>query len=503
MTNPVPIEELTIERAQVGYWSGEFTVRDVVAAYLDRIDRIDRSGARLNSIINVSGSALAEADRQDALLAATGTLVGPLHGVPVVVKDQVETHDLPTTFGSKAAAHYQPNRDATALARLRAAGAIILGKTTMPDFATSWFSTSSQSGLTKNPYDLSRDAGGSSSGTASAVAANLALVGIGEDTGGSIRLPSSFCNLVGVRVTPGLISRAGMSSLVETQDTAGPMTRTVQDAARLLDVLVGYDPEDPYTAAFVVGGQVTDYHAAVEQGGGLAGTRIGVLREAFPAPDDTEGGAVADVIEDALSAMAAAGAELVDVEIKNLQHLVAFTSVYYSRSLQDMNAFLKSRPNIGIESIQKLYASGDYHPKLDLLEGIATGPASLTEDPEYLARMFAQGEFQRAVIKLMQEHRLDAIAFPDSRLPAPTHDDVLGDRWTCLTYPTNTVIASQLLFPAITVPAGFTTQGLPVGLELMAPPFAERTLLRLAAGVEASVAGRRAPKLSVPGPESN
>jgi len=494
MTTSLPIEELTIAQAQAGYLAGDFTAHDVVEAYLGRIADLDRNGPGINSIISVAEDALAEADRQDAHLAKTGSLVGPLHGVPVVVKDQIETANLPTTFGSKAAADYRPDRDATAITRLKQAGAIVIGKTTMPDFATSWFSTSSVSGVTKNPYDLSRDAGGSSSGSAAAVAANLALVGIGEDTGGSIRLPASFCNLVGVRVTPGLISRDGMSSLVETQDTAGPMTRTVEDAARLLDVLVGYDPADPYTAAFVVGGEVTNYAEAVV-GGSVDGARIGVLRQAFPQAGEVEGAEVSRVVDAALEVVRAEGAELVEISIPDLQELVAFTSVYYSRSLQDMNHFLQARPDLGIESIEKLHAGGDYHPKLDLLEGIATGPSSLTQDPDYLARLLAQAQFQRTVIGIMQEHRLDAIAFPDVHLPAPTHADVFGDRWTCLTYPTNTVIASQLLFPAITVPAGFTSDGLPVGLEIMAPPFAERRLLGLAAGIEKVVEGRRAPVL--------
>ena len=198
------IEEITIAQVHEGYRSGAFTVREVVQAYLDRIEGIDRSGAALNSIISVSASALDEADALDAAFAADGELRGPLHGVPVVVKDQIETAGIPTSFGSIASGDYQPEVDASAIARLREAGAIILAKTTMPDFATSWFSTSSRSGVTKNPYDLSRDPGGSSSGSAAAVAANLSLVGIGEDTGGSIRLPASFCNLVGLRVTPGL-----------------------------------------------------------------------------------------------------------------------------------------------------------------------------------------------------------------------------------------------------------------------------------------------------------
>lgn len=487
------IEETTIARVQEGYRSGAFTVREVVQAYLDRIEAIDRSGPALNSIITVSPTALEEADALDAAFAADGELRGALHGVPVVVKDQIETAGIPTSFGSSASGDYTPETDATAIGRLKAAGAIVLAKTTMPDFATSWFSTSSKSGVTKNPYDLARDPGGSSSGSAAAVAANLALVGIGEDTGGSIRLPASFCNLVGVRVTPGLISRSGMSSLVVPQDTAGPMTRTVADAARLLDVLVGYDKADPYTAAFAVAAEEGSYSDALE-GASLVGTRIGVLREAFAGAGDPDGEAVDAVIEEALAAFAEAGAELVDVAIPDLGHYVGFTSVYYSRSLEDMNAFVSARPALGIESIQSLRASGAYHEKLDLFEGIADGPATPKDDPDYLDRIVAQGTFQRSVVGLMAELELDVIVFPDTKLPAPLHTDVFSDRWTCLTYPTNTVIASQLHLPAATVPAGFTPGGLPVGIELMALPYGEKTLLRTASAVEAATAARRAPR---------
>jgi amidase len=494
MTIERPLEELTIAAVHEAYRSGAFTAEELTAAYLDRIERIDRSGPELNSLISVSETALDQARRLDEALAETGALVGPLHGVPIVVKDQIETADLRTSFGSIASGDYLPERDATAIAKLREAGAIILGKTTLPDFATSWFSTSSRSGVTKNPYDLSRDPGGSSSGSAAAVAANLSLVGIGEDTGGSIRLPASFCGLVGLRVTPGLISRAGMSSLVKPQDTSGPMTRTVEDAARLLDVLVGYDPADEYTAAAVVAGNGAPYADSVT-GASLVGKRIGVLRQVFGDGSDPDGARVNEAIDAALTSLAAAGAELVDIRIDDLEEQVGFTSLYTTRSQQDMNEFVSARPALGIPSMRYLIEEGKYHEKLDLLEAIVAGPQDPTEDTQYVDRVLAQTAFQRQVLGIMAQNRLDAIAFPDAKLPAPSRQDIFADRWTCLTYPTNTVIASQLLFPAITVPAGFTTDGLPVGLELMAAPYAERPLLAVAAAVEGTLQARRAPQL--------
>ena len=494
MSTPISIEELTISGAHEAFRSGALTARALVSAYLDRIEALDRQGPQLNSILAVSTTALQEAEALDADFAQTGELSGPLHGIPVVVKDQVETEGIETSFGSEATGHYVPAKDATAIAQLKKAGAIILAKTTMPDFATSWFSTSSRSGITRNPYNTAHDPGGSSSGTGTAVAANLALAGIGEDTGGSIRVPASFCNLVGLRVTPGLISRTGMSSLVVPQDTAGPMTRTVTDAAIMLDTLVGFDVEDPYTAAHAIArhtGKYADAAAAPQ----LAGKTIGVLRQAFGDDNDPEQSAVNEVTRSAIKAIEAAGARIVDVEIPDLNNYVADTSVYFTRSRQDMNNFLASRPELGIESVEQLLETGKFHEKLDLFIGIASGPASPLDDPSYTGRVLLQGEFQRLVAGIMADQGLDAICFPDVKLPAPSHEDIFSDRWTCLTYPTNTVIASQLLFPAISIPAGFTGDGLPVGLELMVLPYGEPELLSLARGVEIATDGRRAPVL--------
>lgn len=348
--------------------------------------------------------------------------------------------------------------------------------------------------MTKNPYDHSRDPGGSSSGSAAAVSANLAMVGIGGDTGGSIRLPASFCNLVGVRVTPGLISRSGMSSLVTPQDTPGPMTRTVEDAARLLDVLVGFDPEDPYTAAARIAGHPGSFTDGLAESR-VAGKRFGVLREAFGDNNDPDGARVNAVIEDALDNIRSGGGEVVDVQIDDLMHLAGFTSVYNTRSHSDMDAFFASRPGSGVPCMSDVVSSGRFHPKLDLLMGIAASPEDPKDDPEYLDRILVQQDFQRTVISMVAELGLDAIVFPDVKLPAPTHEDVLSDKWTCLTYPTNTIIASQLHFPAVTVPVGFTDNGLPVGMELMSVPYDEKSLILLAAAIETATQARRAPQL--------
>lgn len=232
-------EHLTIRKAHEDFQTRAFTCRQLVSHYLNHIDKLDKSGTNLNVTLAISSTALPEADALDECLTKEGRLKGPLHGIPIAVKDQAATANLTTTYGSIAARDHIPSEDATLIKKFKAAGAIILCKATLPDFATSWFSTSSLSGTTRNPHDLKRDPGDSSSGTAAAIAADLALLGLGEDTGGSIRLSSSFCGLVGLRPTPGMISRAGMSPLLVPQDTPGPMCRTVLDTALMFDAMVG------------------------------------------------------------------------------------------------------------------------------------------------------------------------------------------------------------------------------------------------------------------------
>ncbi|MSR13662.1 MAG: amidase [Gammaproteobacteria bacterium] len=227
---PFELDETTISGIHRALRAHKISARELVECYLQRIKALDQKGPRLNSIVRVNPQATAQAIALDKAFARTGKLQGPLHGIPFIVKDNIETSELPTTFGSIAFANYQPKTDAMVIRKLREAGAIVLAKSTLPDFATSWWAYSSMSGETRNPYDLTRDPGGSSAGTGAAVAANLGAVGLGSDCGGSIRLPASCNNLVGIRSTPGLVSRDGVSMLVFPQDTVGPMTRTVRDA---------------------------------------------------------------------------------------------------------------------------------------------------------------------------------------------------------------------------------------------------------------------------------
>jgi Asp-tRNA(Asn)/Glu-tRNA(Gln) amidotransferase A subunit family amidase len=491
------IEEATIAGIQAAYLDGSLTAVAVVEAYLARIAAYDQTGPTLNSFTVLNTEAVAEAKRLDAALAATGKLTGPLHGIPVAVKDQAETKGIETNFGSVALKGYIPEEDATAVAKMKAAGAIILGKTVLPDFATSWFGTSSASGDTKNPYDLARDPGGSSAGTGAAISANLATVGIGEDTGGSIRLPASFCNLVGVRVTPGLISRAGMSPLVIFQDTAGPMTRTVTDAAILLDAIVGYDTKDPYTSAYAIAGHKQSYAAGLDAGA-LAGTRIGVLTNAFGSDDDPDCAAVNAVVRASIATMQAAGAEIIEVSLPNLMDFIIETSLYITHSRHDINKFLASRATLPYHSLDDIYRDGKYDKRLDLIDDIMGGPLKPTDDPDYYRKLAARDAFQRAVVGLVAEERLDALCFPSSQVLPPTRAELDAGRWTVLGFPTNTLIAAQTWMPSICLPAGFTPEGVPVGVELVVLPYHEPDLFRLGYAFEQATLHRRPPTSTPP-----
>src|SRR6516165_5183871 len=269
------VEEATVASVQQALRDKSLTCHALVQAYLDRIAAYDQKGPSLHAILALNPNALAEADRRDADYARAGP-VGPLHCIPLVLKDNYNTADLPTTGGSAALASAQPKADAFTVARLRKAGAIILGKSNMHEFALAGTTVSSLGGQTLNPYDLTRTPGGSSGGTGAAVAANLALAGTGSDTVNSIRSPASANALVGIRPTKGLLSRSGIMPLSETQDAVGPIARTVADAARLLQAMVGYDPNDPSTA-WSIGNVPASYTPFLEEGS-LRGVRIGLFK---------------------------------------------------------------------------------------------------------------------------------------------------------------------------------------------------------------------------------
>ena len=491
------LEETTIRDVHDAFKNGTLTCVSLTQRYLERISAYDQKGPTLNAFVTLNKNALSEAERLDAAFAKDGKLTGSLHGIPIAVKDQAETKGIETSFGSVALKGYVPEQDATIVTKLKDAGAVILGKTTMPDFAASWFGYGSVHGETKDPYALERDPGGSSAGTGVAVAANLAVVGVGEDTGGSIRLPASANSLVGVRVTPGLISRAGLSPLVVFQDTPGPMARNVTDTAILLDALVGYDPKDEYTTAFTIAGHKGSYTENLDRDG-LLGARIGVLKEAFGSDDDPHCAPVNDVVRAAILTIKGAGAQIVELSLPKLKDFLVETSLYITHSRHDINAFLASRPQLPYRSIDAIYKVGMYHKNHELIEEIVkAGPIRPQDDPGYYQKLAAREAFQRVLVSLVAEHRLNSICFPACQVLTPTREELRNGRWTVLSYPTNTVIAAQSWLPSICLPAGFSSAGVPVGIEMIAPPYHEPDLFRFGYAFEQITHWRR-PPLSAP-----
>jgi amidase len=479
-------EELTITDLHNGFRAGTLTSAMLTQWYLGRI-----AESGLNAVVSVNPAAVEEAEAADRRFATDG-ITGPLHGVPVLIKDQGETVGIPTSFGSALFADYLPTRDATVVTRLRDAGAVILAKTTMCDFAAGWFSSSSRTGHTSNAYAAERDSGGSSAGTGTGVAANLGLVGVGEDTGGSIRIPASFNNLFGLRVTTGLISRAGFSPLVHFQDTPGPMARTVADLAVLLQAMVGYDARDPYTAVAATAARApytADPAPSLDM-------RVGVLESGFGSDDDARSAPVNTAVRAAISELEKLGATLVPgLEIADLAEAIAETSVYVKQSKADLSAFLAERDG-PVHSYREIYERGAFHPENDLFHGIMTGSEDPDSDPENLRLRLNQQHFQRRVLTMFAESDLDVIVYPSVQVVPPTHEELAAGLYTALTFPTNTVIASQAGLPAISVPVGFTPDGLPVGLEVLGTPFSENVLLRFAATWEAATAPRKAPAVA-------
>jgi amidase len=488
--------ELTIAAFHAELQTGQLTAVELVDWYLARIQTHDHAGAEIQAVVTVNPLARDEAGAQDEFLAANGILSGPLHGVPVLVKDQAETAGLRTTFGSILFDGFLPESDATLVRKLKDAGAVILAKTAMCDFAAGWFSFSSMTDHTKNPYAPARESGGSSAGTAAGLAADFGLVGIGEDTGGSIRIPASFNNLFGLRVTTGLISRTGFSPLVHFQDTPGPIARTVADLAKLLDSIVGYDPEDPFTVTAAAARDSGGYAQALEVEVPLSSWRIGVLETGFGPDENPDAEPVNRVVRAAISQLEALGVSMTpELEISELSAWITDTSVYAMQSKSDISGFLAQRPSAPVSSFMAIYDSQRFHPLNDLFHDIAAGPDTLDSDVEYLRRRLNQEQFRRLVLNIFAVHRIDFLIYPTVQVVPPTRTELAEEKYQALTFPTNTVIGSQAGLPALTIPVGFTGDGLPVGLELLGTPLAEASMLQFAHAWEESAQPRRAPTM--------
>ncbi len=495
MNGDFDLIEATIFKIQKAYISKILTVQELVSSYIDRINQLDKKGPKLNSIITLNQEALKEAENLDRVFRETGKFVGPLHGIPVVVKDQINTSNIRTTYGSVAFKNYTPIRNATVINRLKSAGAIILAKTNLPDFACAFEGISSIIGQTKNPYDLNRDSGGSSSGTAVAVAANLATVGIGTDTGGSIRVPSSFNNLFGLRVTTGLISKEGIFPLVHFLDSPGPITRTVKDMAIVLDSIVGFDDKDNFTAVTANYKNLGHFSEFLNPET-LKHTRIGILKSGF-GTEMEESSQVNKTVMNAINILADAGAEIVEnIEISNLTKYIGATSLYINQSKKDINDFLKKLDNSPVRSFEEIYEKKLFHSSLDLIYDIAKGPSEPEKEPRYFESLYTTEIFRQEILRTMARHKLDAICYPNVKILPPTLKEVEEGRWKIFTFPTNTLIASLSNLPAISMPAGFTASGIPVGLELLGKQFGELDLLNIAYSYEYFSKPRRPPKFA-------
>src|SRR4051794_2419502 len=350
---PFHLEEATIDSIHGAMRAGQLTCRQLVQLYLDRIAAYNHDEHDLNAVQTVNPAALDQAARLDVQRAA-GVMAGPLHCIPVLVKDQVETSDMPTTYGSALFRDFVPERNATVVERLKGAGAIILAKTTMGEFAASY--AGSSFGICRNAYDPAREPAGSSCGTGIAVAANFGAVGIGEDTLGSVRNPAARGSLVGLRPTVPVVSRFGMMPATPTQDTLGPMARTVRDTALLLNVIAGYDPNDPVTAASV--GHVPPTFASYLDANGLRGARLGVLRQPMAEntnPDAEDFAQVRGVLDRALGEMAAGGAVVVDpVTIPGLRELLRRSSAGEFEAEAAVDGYLSEHPSAPVHTLREI-----------------------------------------------------------------------------------------------------------------------------------------------------
>jgi len=492
VTDTSYLEEITIQQLVQGYDNGKFTIEQVVGDYLNRIEAIDKSGPAINSIIYVNPEALTQARQLDEELKE-GKKRGPLHGVPVILKDNVDTYDMPTTAGATVLRNSIPAQDAFIAKKLREAGAIILAKANLSEWANfrADMSSSGWSGVggqTKNPYVLDRNPCGSSSGSGASIAANLAAFAIGTETNGSIVCPSNNNGLVGLKPTVGLLSRSGIIPISFTQDTPGPMCRTVADVAISLGTMVGVDSSDSKTMA-ATGNYKNDYTPHLKTDG-LKGKRIGLLKNnlGYHAKVDT-------LMKKAVADLKAQGAEVIEIEF-NMERGVSGAS---------FNVLLYEFK----DGLEKYFASlGDKAPVRSLAELIefnkkdsvelryfdqrllemAAGKGNL-QTPEYLdaLSLMLKATRENGIDKLLKEHQLDALVAPTGS-PAWKTDLITGDHFVG----GSSSLAAIAGYPSITVPMGFIDE-LPVGISFFSTAWTEPLLIEIAYGYEQATKHRRAP----------
>jgi amidase len=488
-----PLLEATIDELQQKMQSGEYSSQSITKLYLKRIAEIDKKGPALNAVIELNPDALAIAAKMDAE-RKSGKVRGPLHGIPVLVKDNINTGDnMQTTAGALALEGHKAAKDAFIIGRLRESGAVLLGKTNLSEWANfrstrSTSGWSSRGGQTKNPYLLSRNPSGSSAGSGSAVSANLCVIAIGTETNGSVVSPSSINGLVGIKPTVGLLSRSGIIPISATQDTAGPMARTVKDAALLLSALAAVDPEDTMTQESQ--GKATNYAATLDMNG-LKGKKIGIEKSALTGHE----GVVA-LFEDAIATLKAQGATIVEIELqKLLTDPGAAEGIILQYEFKDgVNRYLatagapvKTLADVIAFNRQNEKRAMPYFKQETLEKSDTRGGLDTPEYTDALKKLLTS----RTIIdNLLQQNGLDAITAPTSG-PACCIDLIAGDYRTGSSFSGPAAMAG---YPHITVPMGLVL-GLPVGLSFMGTRYTEADLIRMAYTYEQASRKRVAPGL--------
>jgi Asp-tRNA(Asn)/Glu-tRNA(Gln) amidotransferase A subunit family amidase len=474
--------------------AGRLTCRGLVERYARRVDAYDKNGPAVNAIVLMNPGALAEADALDARMRSGGA-IGALHCIPVIVKDNFETAGMQTSNGSLTFEGYVPAADAFQVARVKAAGAIVLAKSNLAEWAFTPNETLSSilPGYTKNPYRLDRVTAGSSGGTAAAVAASFGAVGLGSDTGNSIRGPSSHQALVGIRSTMGLTSRAGVFPLNLLADIAGPMARTVADATAVFQVVAGEDPNDAATAA--ARGRVIPRYADALDRGALRAMRIGILRQAYER--DTTDAEIVQVFETAVDDLRRAGATIVDpAPMEGLDAIRREPGTSCQGFKHDLNAFLAARKDrVPVNDLAEVVKGGKFHPTVQRrLEQAEQGPASGPGSPDCKSEAAYRDQVRALVLKTMDAHTIDAYVYPTWSNPPRLIGDLNtpgGDNSQFFSPTTG--------FPSVQVPMGYTRGGLlPAGITFFGRPWSEATLLGAAYAYEQATRHRRPPPTTPP-----
>jgi amidase len=506
-SKPFDVMEATVADVHAAYKAHTLTAHRLVQLYLDRIAAYDQTGPAIDCILTLNPKAMEEADRLDAEFTKTGKFVGPMHGIPILVKDEIDTAGMPTTLGTTIFKDYRPPLDSFVVARLKAAGAIVLAKTTLSEFAGG-DTYSALTGYSRNPYALDRTVGGSSGGSGGALAANFGLLALGEETASSLKRPAAWGALAGMRATPGLVSRTGMwdGAPVPTAQM-GPMSRTVTDLAKLFDAMVGYDPEDPITALGIMHTPKT-YTAFLDKDG-LRGARIGVIREPIGGnsqPDSEDFKKVDALFQKALDDLKAKGATLVDIVIPDLKTLSSKRATDPALTDEALHLYLSRNP----ESKFKTRADIDNDPEMAksfkvktgqnrALRGQAVDGRTSADPAKILESNRAREQLLLNMARVMADNHVEALAYK-----AVEQQPSLIAEATNPPYKSNGGVVSLNTFliytPTITVNMGFSSDGIPAGLAFLGLPYSEPTLIKLAYAYEQATHHRKPPASTPPLP---